>query len=93
MEGGYSAEAAEGAAEPEGAWGLEVGEGEDALFDVRTGFEEMAAHDAGEDSGRERRGEEVVVLLDEEVADGAFGELAALVEEDDFVEAVGAGGG
>ena len=32
-------------------------------------------------------------MLEEEVADGAFGELVALVEEEDFVEAVGAGAG
>ncbi len=31
--------------------------------------------------------------FDEEIADGAFGELVAFVEEDDFVEAFGAGAG
>jgi hypothetical protein len=51
MERGYFAEAAERAAEPEGVGGSEVGEGEDAFFDVWVGFEEMAAHDAGKDAG------------------------------------------
>ncbi len=32
-------------------------------------------------------------FFDEEVADGAFGEFVAFVEEEDFVEAFGAGAG
>ncbi len=59
----------------------------------------MAAEDAGENAGGERRGEELAGvalmrrLLDEEVADGSFGKLVVLVEEEDFVEAVGTGDG
>ena len=93
MEGGYLAEPAEGAAEPEGVRVLEVGEGEDAFFGVGAGFEKVAAKNAGEGAGGERRGEELAGSFDEEVADGAFGELTSLVEEDDVVEAVGSGGG
>jgi hypothetical protein len=86
-------ETADGVAEPEGVGGVEVGEGERTLLDVGLGFEEVAAEDAGEDSRGEGRGEELPCSLDEEIADGALGELVALVEEDHFVEAFGADSG
>lgn len=94
-----SAETSEGAAEPEGVWGVEVGEGEGALLEGGVGFEEVAAEDAGEDAGGEGRGEELpcpAVVggeFEEEIADGALGELVALVEEEDLVEAFGTDAG
>ena len=87
------AEPADGVAEPEGVGGLEVGEGENSLLRVGEGFEEMAAHDSGEDTAREGRRQEPPGLFDEEIADGSFGQLAAFVEEDHFVEAFGADAG
>ncbi len=93
------AEASERVAQPEGVGGLEVGEGEGALLEVGLGFEEVSAEDAGEDSRGEGWGEKLPCpagvggKFDEEIADGSFGEFAALVEEEDLIESVGAGSG
>ena len=49
-------------------------------------FEEYAAGDALEASRAERRGEDFAVFHCEDVSSSTFGDFAALVEENDFVE-------
>ena len=67
--------------------------GEDVFFDGGVGFEEVAAVDAGEDSRGEGWGKKLAFALDDDIADGSFGEFASFVEEEDFVAAFGAGFG
>src|SRR5258708_19223123 len=50
-------------------------------------FEKNAAGDALEAAGAERRGEDFVIFHGEDVGGSAFGNFAALVEEDHFIEA------
>src|ERR1700675_3915764 len=56
--------------------------------DARFGsdFEEDTARDAFEAAGIQRRRENLAVFHDENIGGGAFGNFAALVEKDDFVE-------
>src|ERR1700685_87815 len=51
----------------------------------------MAAINSGQYSRRERRRQPSAGLLDENIADGAFGDLVSIVHEDYFVKAGGSG--
>src|SRR5690242_3218857 len=71
--------------------GFEIG-GHDGLFDnLDAGHADLAqddfAGDAGETARTERRGPYFAAVGDEDVGRGAFGDFAAFVEQDDFVEA------
>jgi hypothetical protein len=91
IEAGDLAETADGVAEVDGLGVREVGKGEGLLAGGGVSSKDVCAEDARQDAGGERRGEKLSVEADEEGADGAFGELAALVEEENLVEAYGAG--
>ena len=57
-----------------------------ALFDLRPRFEQMPAINTCQQSALNRRREPAAVFLDKYTADGAFGHLAAQVEEQHVVE-------
>ena len=81
------AEAADGVAEVDGVGAAQVFDGEGGLMRVGVRFEDVAAVDAGEQAAIDWWRVEAAGFLDEDVVDGGFGDLAALVQEEDFVEA------
>jgi hypothetical protein len=77
--------AADGVGEINGVGVAEIVFGEDGFLCVGVGGEDVAALDAREQSAVDRRREETTVFLNENVVDGAFGDFAALIQEEDVV--------
>jgi hypothetical protein len=85
------AKSADGVAEVDRIGDGEIGDGEGGLSRRGIGGENVAAQDAVENASSERWGKEFALLADEERADSTFGEFVALVEEEEFVEALDTG--
>jgi hypothetical protein len=77
--------AADGVGEINGVGVAEIVFGEDGFLCVGVGGEDVAALDAREQTAVDRRREETTVFLNENVVDGAFGDFAALIQEEDVV--------
>lgn len=79
---GDTAQTADGISQIDGVGGLQVLHGEDALFDSGLRLEQVAAVDAGKQTTFDGRRKPSACLFNKYVADGAFGHLTVLIEEE-----------
>jgi len=77
------AEAADGVGEIDSISAAQVVDGQHALFRVWVGGEDMTPVNPGEQAAVDGRRLESAVLFDEDVVDCGFGDLVALIQEED----------